>query len=111
MHSANIIHRDIKPGNFLINSSCSVKICDFGLARTMPKKDDTEREFRDIRKRMYRKIDRNTNRENLEATKTEFKNRFSENITDINKRFDKRQRELSNCVVSRWDRAPEIIVT
>lgn len=58
MHSANIIHRDIKPGNFLINSSCSVKICDFGLARTMPKKDDLEREFRDSRKKAYKKIDR-----------------------------------------------------
>ena len=58
MHSANIIHRDIKPGNFLINSSCSVKICDFGLARTMPKKEDDEREFRDVRKKSYKKIDR-----------------------------------------------------
>jgi serine/threonine protein kinase len=58
MHSANIIHRDIKPGNFLINSSCSVKICDFGLARTMPKKEDDEREFRDNRKKAYKKMDR-----------------------------------------------------
>jgi len=37
IHSANVIHRDIKPGNILINSQCNVKICDFGLARTMPK--------------------------------------------------------------------------
>jgi mitogen-activated protein kinase 1/3 len=38
MHSINIIHRDIKPGNFLLNEDCKVKICDFGLARVMPKK-------------------------------------------------------------------------
>ncbi|KFD56219.1 hypothetical protein M513_02997, partial [Trichuris suis] len=33
LHSANILHRDIKPGNLLVNSNCLLKICDFGLAR------------------------------------------------------------------------------
>ncbi|CAI2729036.1 unnamed protein product [Schistosoma spindalis] len=33
LHSARIIHRDIKPGNMLVNSNCLLKICDFGLAR------------------------------------------------------------------------------
>lgn len=33
MHSAGVIHRDLKPGNLLVNGNCDVKICDFGLAR------------------------------------------------------------------------------
>ena len=40
LHSANIIHRDFKPGNILINRWCQVKICDFGLARTIPDNQD-----------------------------------------------------------------------
>ena len=38
LHSANVVHRDIKPGNLLLNSQCNIKICDFGLSRTLPKK-------------------------------------------------------------------------
>ena len=36
MHSANVIHRDIKPSNLLLNEECHLKICDFGLSRTLP---------------------------------------------------------------------------
>ena len=35
VHSAGVLHRDLKPGNVLINKSCSVRICDFGLARSI----------------------------------------------------------------------------
>lgn len=33
VHSALVIHRDLKPRNLLVNSNCDLKICDFGLAR------------------------------------------------------------------------------
>ncbi len=35
LHSGGIVHRDIKPANILINSDCSVKICDFSLGRSI----------------------------------------------------------------------------
>ncbi|ETO25843.1 hypothetical protein RFI_11295, partial [Reticulomyxa filosa] len=33
MHSYHVYHRDLKPANILVNENCTVKICDFGLAR------------------------------------------------------------------------------
>jgi serine/threonine protein kinase len=36
-HSQNIIHRDVKPSNILINTKGEVKIADFGLARDTSK--------------------------------------------------------------------------
>lgn len=35
LHSAELIHRDIKPSNILIDESCHVKLCDFGLCRSI----------------------------------------------------------------------------
>ena len=35
LHTANVLHRDLKPANVLVNEDCSVKICDFGLARSI----------------------------------------------------------------------------
>jgi len=33
IHSAEVIHRDLKPGNILVTIQGDLKICDFGLAR------------------------------------------------------------------------------
>ena len=35
LHDSNVIHRDIKPANILVNEDCTVKLCDFGLARSV----------------------------------------------------------------------------
>ncbi|XP_067103861.1 mitogen-activated protein kinase 9 isoform X2 [Osmerus mordax] len=34
LHSAGIIHRDLKPSNIVVKTDCTLKILDFGLART-----------------------------------------------------------------------------
>jgi len=35
LHVAGVLHRDIKPANILINEDCGVRICDFGLGRSI----------------------------------------------------------------------------
>ena len=45
VHSARILHRDIKPANILLTESCDLKLCDFGLARSLDgEEDETEAE-------------------------------------------------------------------
>jgi len=65
MHSCGIIHRDLKPSNLLVNQDCSLKICDFGLARG------------------FGDLDEMTN--------------------------DAADKDLTEYVVTRWYRAPEIM--
>ena len=35
LHESNVLHRDMKPANVLVNEDCTVKLCDFGLARSI----------------------------------------------------------------------------
>lgn len=38
IHAAGVVHRDLTPKNLLVNRECDLKICDFGLARSITAK-------------------------------------------------------------------------
>jgi len=44
MHSGQVLHRDMKPSNLLLNSECLVKVADFGLARSINALKDEARQ-------------------------------------------------------------------
>lgn len=44
MHSGDLLHRDMKPSNVLLNSDCHVKLIDFGLARSVADAEDDKKD-------------------------------------------------------------------
>lgn len=102
LHSANVIHRDLKPSNILVNENCHVKICDFGLSRSLPES-------------CVGKGSGNTKRIRDAMLRFNLKSKYSEqNIREqIHQKLQQnkntsKKRSLSSHVGSRWYRAPEV---
>ncbi|KAJ3447924.1 mitogen-activated protein kinase [Anaeramoeba flamelloides] len=54
LHSGNVIHRDLKPGNILLNENCNLKVCDFGLARISDPEEENPLLTQYVATRWYR---------------------------------------------------------
>lgn len=86
MHSAGIIHRELRPANILANKNCDLKICDLGLDHGLLKDDDNS----------VQKLIENPNL-NIELS--------NEMI------YDDSRKDLTEKVIARWYMAPECILS
>ena len=133
IHSCAVLHRDLKPGNILLDHNYQVKICDFGLARCVNR--DTEDEI----------VENVPEQKQIDTSKMDKHNEFLSKYAGVkvDKKEDKKEETpkskeggntsksgkgrgpppklkflknqkkeqiLSVHVVSRWYRAPELIL-
>lgn len=128
LHSAAVLHRDIKPGNILVNEDWSVRLWDFGLARSISgiPTDIT------LVNQMWNEIEKGQDPSKVEEIKeyrvsrkptmdddidTEFKEKSYQERREIHFKLKKTKegrrkmkRSLTGHVVTRWYRAPELIL-
>lgn len=102
IHSANVIHRDMKPANILLNEDCTLMIADFGLSRVVEADRMDE----------LGKDDLYSPKDAKSPTTSDMSTTPSPSTTPSGSNGDapKIRRQLTKHVVTRWYRAPELIL-
>lgn len=116
LHESKVIHRDLKPANILVNEDCSVKLCDYGLARSIEGVESADMilkqsELEDTRMSDVQSSQSDASMVSTEDTdKTENQKKMSQRLLKTKDARKSIKRELTGHVVTRWYRAPEIIL-
>jgi mitogen-activated protein kinase 1/3 len=104
IHSANVIHRDMKPANILLNEDCTLMICDFGLSRVV----EADRINELDRDALYSPKDaKSPTTSDMSTTPSPSTTPSGGNSSND---APKIRRQLTKHVVTRWYRAPELIL-
>lgn len=125
IHSCAVLHRDLKPGNILLDDNYQIKICDFGLARCVNKVDEDEIVEQKVEPKKTLNKDKLLGKSSDAMKKYAAKEKtpdHQDNSTEVNKTVPGRppmlaqmkkqtpKQVLSVHVVTRWYRAPELIL-
>jgi mitogen-activated protein kinase 1/3 len=113
IHSKNVLHRDLKTGNILLNrENMHIKICDFGLARTVEYETIN---ITDVNSNLNK--NNNVQIESSETSDNVNSKKSIKNLDFLNKLKNKTQikqpnhtQDLTRHVATRWYRAPELIL-
>ena len=116
IHSAEVIHRDLKPANILLNEDCTVKICDFGLARSVAGVETTFKSLikseasAEPAKTTTSPIEKSAAMKPGEKLEDQKKKEIHKQLVRTKDARKNMKRELTGHVVTRWYRAPELIL-
>jgi len=129
LHSAGIYHRDLKPANCLVNQDCSVKICDFGLSRAVgneqlyngqedEEQDDMLQRARKNYAAFHRISPHDVSEKEILSSSAGLEGwahatlnaKSADNGTPVRLHSTRIKRHLTKHVVTRWYRAPELIL-
>jgi mitogen-activated protein kinase 1/3 len=105
IHSADVLHRDLKPANVLINEDCSVRICDFGLARSVEGIEGAHAHKEEDDDDLDERVTKNATTKPVKEGKGKLVKSSGGLVKTKNVK-----RELTGHVVTRWYRAPELIL-
>ena len=114
--SANILHRDVKPSNILMDQNCGIHLIDFGLARRItpttpePALSHAASVISTPLFSSHQGISAPTSSDHIDATEDSDEELASVSATASHLPSINLERQLTGHIATRWYRAPEVLV-
>ena len=125
LHKKEVIHRDLKPANVLVNADCTIRVCDFNLARSVNGLSQdlpniNEKPPRNLAKAASENFENSNDldsplkaprgRSRKDDSSVPIRRETARKVSEYVNSQKNKNRQLSPKVCTRWYRAPELIL-